>query len=196
MAAIMSRTPSLLSMRAAKCWACACTRSRTSAPILRPSGRWSRPGSMRRCCRANTIIPAIYVEVDGVYTNTAPVDAVRGAGRPEATFLVERIVEKAARETGHDPAEFRRKNFVDLVPASNAGGLCLRHRRLREGARQGAGARGLQGRSGAQGGLRRQGQAAWRGIFRLYRGMRPRSVSDGRGHGRRRRADGNRPRCG
>ena len=61
-------------------------------------------------------LPAIYVEVDGVYTNTAPVDAVRGAGRPEATFLVERIVEKAARETGHDPAEFRRKNFVASFP--------------------------------------------------------------------------------
>ena len=61
-------------------------------------------------------IPAIYVEVDAVYTNTAPVDAVRGAGRPEATFLVERIVEKAARETGHDPAEFRRKNFVTSFP--------------------------------------------------------------------------------
>ena len=45
-------------------------------------------------------IPNIYCEVDAVYTNTAPVDAYRGAGRPEATFLVERIVELAARETG------------------------------------------------------------------------------------------------
>ena len=61
-------------------------------------------------------IPAIYVEVDAVYTNTVSVDALRGAGRPEATFLVERIVEKAARETGHDPAEFRRKNFVASFP--------------------------------------------------------------------------------
>ena len=61
-------------------------------------------------------IPAIYAEVDAVYTNTTPVDAVRGAGRPEATFLVERIVEVAARETGHDPAEFRRKNFVTSFP--------------------------------------------------------------------------------
>ncbi len=61
-------------------------------------------------------IPAIYVEVDAVYTNTVSVDAVRGAGRPEATFLVERIVEMAARETGHDPAEFRRKNFVTSFP--------------------------------------------------------------------------------
>src|SRR5271166_6275565 len=61
-------------------------------------------------------IPAIYCEVDAVYTNTAPVDAVRGAGRPEATFLVERIVELAARETGRDPADFRRQNFVKSFP--------------------------------------------------------------------------------
>lgn len=56
--------------------------------------------------------PNIYVEVDSVFTNTAPVDAYRGAGRPEATFLVERIVELAAKELGVDPAELRRKNMV------------------------------------------------------------------------------------
>lgn len=61
-------------------------------------------------------IPAIYCEVDAVYTNTAPVDAYRGAGRPEATFLVERIVDKAARELGIDPAEMRRRNFVTSYP--------------------------------------------------------------------------------
>ena len=61
-------------------------------------------------------IPAIYCEVDGVYTNTAPVDAYRGAGRPEATFVVERLVEVAARQTGQDPAEFRRKNFITSFP--------------------------------------------------------------------------------
>src|SRR5262249_26057378 len=61
-------------------------------------------------------IPAIYCEVDAVYTNTAPVDAYRGAGRPEATFVVERIVELAARETGRDSAEFRRQNFVKSFP--------------------------------------------------------------------------------
>jgi aerobic carbon-monoxide dehydrogenase large subunit len=61
-------------------------------------------------------IPAIYCEVDAVYTNTAPVDAYRGAGRPEATFVVERIVEIAARELGRDPAEFRRANFVTSFP--------------------------------------------------------------------------------
>ena len=52
-------------------------------------------------------IPAIYAEVDAVYTNTAPVDAYRGAGRPEATYVVERLVEVAARELGLDPAKFR-----------------------------------------------------------------------------------------
>jgi carbon-monoxide dehydrogenase large subunit len=61
-------------------------------------------------------IPAIYCEVDGIYTNTAPVDAYRGAGRPEATFVIERLVEVAARETGRDPAQFRLHNFIRSFP--------------------------------------------------------------------------------
>src|SRR5271156_360034 len=61
-------------------------------------------------------IPQIYCEVDAVYTNTVPVDAYRGAGRPEATFVVERLVEVGAREMGQDPAELRRKNFVKSFP--------------------------------------------------------------------------------
>ncbi len=56
--------------------------------------------------------PNIHVNVKGVFTNTVPVDAYRGAGRPEATFVVERCVELAALEMGMDPAELRRKNFV------------------------------------------------------------------------------------
>jgi aerobic carbon-monoxide dehydrogenase large subunit len=56
--------------------------------------------------------PNIFVEVHGVYTNTAPVDAYRGAGRPEATYVVERIVEVAARQLGRDPAELRRANLI------------------------------------------------------------------------------------
>ncbi|HVN00630.1 MAG TPA: xanthine dehydrogenase family protein molybdopterin-binding subunit [Caulobacteraceae bacterium] len=56
--------------------------------------------------------PAIHVEVEGLFTNTAPVDAYRGAGRPEATYVVERLVETAARELGVDPAELRRRNFI------------------------------------------------------------------------------------
>jgi len=61
-------------------------------------------------------IPNIYAEVDAVYTTTAPVDAYRGAGRPEATFVVERLIEVAARELGRDPAEFRRTNFITAFP--------------------------------------------------------------------------------
>src|SRR5437764_2474996 len=61
-------------------------------------------------------IAQIYCEVDAVYTNTVPVDAYRGAGRPEATFVVERLVEVGAREMGQDPAELRRKNFIKKFP--------------------------------------------------------------------------------
>jgi carbon-monoxide dehydrogenase large subunit len=61
-------------------------------------------------------IPSIYCEVDAVYTNTAPVDAYRGAGRPEATFVVERLMEVSARQTGLDPAELRRRNFINVFP--------------------------------------------------------------------------------
>jgi aerobic carbon-monoxide dehydrogenase large subunit len=61
-------------------------------------------------------IPAIYCEVDAVYTNTAPVDAYRGAGRPEATFVVERLVEVGAREMGMDAVELRKKNFISKFP--------------------------------------------------------------------------------
>jgi aerobic carbon-monoxide dehydrogenase large subunit len=57
-------------------------------------------------------IPAIYAEVKAIFTNTVPVDAVRGAGRPEATYLLERLVDKAARETGRDRIEIRRKNLI------------------------------------------------------------------------------------
>jgi aerobic carbon-monoxide dehydrogenase large subunit len=61
-------------------------------------------------------IPAIYCEVDAVYTNTVPVDAYRGAGRPEATFVVERLIEVGAREMAIDPADLRKKNFIKKFP--------------------------------------------------------------------------------
>ena len=60
--------------------------------------------------------PLIHCEVTAVFTNTAPVDAYRGAGRPEATYVVERLVETAAREMKIDPAEIRRKNFIRKFP--------------------------------------------------------------------------------
>jgi aerobic carbon-monoxide dehydrogenase large subunit len=56
--------------------------------------------------------PAIYVEVKAAFTNTVPVDAYRGAGRPEACYVVERLVDTAAREMKIDPVELRRRNFI------------------------------------------------------------------------------------
>src|SRR5262249_2835845 len=61
-------------------------------------------------------IPAIFAEVDAVYTNTTPVDAYRGAGRPEATYVLERLMEIAARRFNMDPAELRRRNFIKTFP--------------------------------------------------------------------------------
>ncbi len=67
--------------------------------------------------------PAIYCNVKAVFTNTAPVDAYRGAGRPEATYVVERLVETAARDMKMDPAEIRRRNFVTEFPYATPVGL-------------------------------------------------------------------------
>ncbi len=68
-------------------------------------------------------IPVASCNVKAVFTNTAPVDAYRGAGRPEATFLIERIVTEAAKEMGIDQAEFRKKNFIKKFPHQQ----CLVH---------------------------------------------------------------------
>jgi carbon-monoxide dehydrogenase large subunit len=61
-------------------------------------------------------IDNIHCNVRAYYSNTVPVDAYRGAGRPEATYLVERMMETAAREMGMDPAELRRRNFILSFP--------------------------------------------------------------------------------
>jgi len=70
-------------------------------------------------------IPNVYAEVTGVYTNTTFVDAYRGAGRPEATYVVERAMDLVADELGMDPAAVRRKNFLppDAFPYENPSGL-------------------------------------------------------------------------
>jgi len=69
-------------------------------------------------------IPAIRVDFDCVFTNTVPVDAIRGAGKPEALFLLERLVDLAAHETGRTPAELRRLNLLktDEMPYAAASG--------------------------------------------------------------------------
>ena len=69
--------------------------------------------------------PNVFCEVTGVYTNTTFVDAYRGAGRPEATYVVERAMDLFADEIGMDPAEIRRRNFLppDSFPYDNPSGL-------------------------------------------------------------------------
>ena len=64
--------------------------------------------------------PAVHITVNAGVTNTAAVDAYRGAGRPEATYVIERLVETAAAEMGVDPAELRLKNFIPPFDGSDA----------------------------------------------------------------------------
>ncbi len=70
-------------------------------------------------------VPNVYVNLKTVFTNTAPVDAYRGAGRPEATYSLERVIDKMCRELELDPYEVRRKNFLtpDMFPYTTPVGL-------------------------------------------------------------------------
>ena len=145
------------------------------------------------------VIPAIYAEVKAIFTNTVPVDALRGAGRPEATYLLERLVDKAARELGIDRVEIRRKNLIqpDQFPYQTPVALqydigdyqatldlalqAIDYARLR----------------GAQGGVEGARQAARLRHLDLHRGVRHRAVRARRRARRARRplrgGDGARP---
>jgi aerobic carbon-monoxide dehydrogenase large subunit len=70
-------------------------------------------------------IPNYSVEFTGVFTNTTPTDAYRGAGRPEATYVIERTMDALADEVGMDKLELRRKNFITEFPATIASGLTI-----------------------------------------------------------------------
>ena len=70
-------------------------------------------------------IPAIFMSARGVFTNTVPIDAYRGAGKPEANYLIERLVELAARRLGVDPAELRRRNLISQFPYRKALGATV-----------------------------------------------------------------------
>lgn len=70
-------------------------------------------------------IPAMAMHVEGVFTNTAPVDAYRGAGKPEANYLIERLIDVAARQSGFDPVALRRMNLPKKYPHTNAFGYTI-----------------------------------------------------------------------
>ena len=143
MAGIMSAMPRWLSIQNNKILGFRSRRSPISAPTSRPSGRSIPTYLYGPLLSGQYDIPAVYCEVDAVYTNTTPVDAVRGAGRPEAAFVVERMMETAARKLGEDPVELRRKNFVRTFPAPDADRHGLRLRRLRSVAQRGTKGRRL-----------------------------------------------------
>ncbi|HUB50355.1 MAG TPA: xanthine dehydrogenase family protein molybdopterin-binding subunit [Acetobacteraceae bacterium] len=70
-------------------------------------------------------IPAIFMDVHGVFTNTVPIDAYRGAGKPEVNYLVERLIDTAARRHGFDPVDLRRRNLVREFPYRKALGTVI-----------------------------------------------------------------------
>ncbi len=70
-------------------------------------------------------VPAVLLEVRGAFTNTLPVDAYRGAGKPEANTIMERLVDAAARRCGFDPVALRRRNLVTSFPHRSAFGVMM-----------------------------------------------------------------------
>ncbi len=101
-------------------------------------------------------IPALAVEVRGVFTNTVPVDAYRGAGKPEANYLIERLIDLAARETGRDPLRLREQNLIATFPYRNAAGTVITEGRFAANLEAAA-------RAGSEGLAARRAAAAARG---------------------------------
>jgi carbon-monoxide dehydrogenase large subunit len=109
-------------------------------------------------------IPAMHLTVRGAFTNTVPIDAYRGAGKPEANYIVERLVDAAARETGADPAALRALNMLPDAPHRTAMGMAV------DGGRFAANLDVLAGASDAAGFPARRAEAAARGAL-LGRGV-------------------------
>ncbi|PYN91537.1 MAG: carbon monoxide dehydrogenase [Candidatus Rokuibacteriota bacterium] len=78
--------------------------------------------NMERMVSGVYAIPAIHLRLEGAFTNTVPINVYRGVGRLECVYTVERLIERAARETGRDPAAFRRANMVRAFPYRTATG--------------------------------------------------------------------------
>src|SRR5262249_50976622 len=78
--------------------------------------------NMERMISALYAIPFIHLTLEGAFTNTAPINVYRGVGRLECVYLVERLIERAARETGRDRVAVRRANMVRAFPYQTATG--------------------------------------------------------------------------
>ncbi|HEY4254401.1 MAG TPA: xanthine dehydrogenase family protein molybdopterin-binding subunit [Roseomonas sp.] len=92
---------------------------------LSPSGPGSSTNAPGTAMGGFYAIPAVCMEVRGAFTNTVPIDAYRGAGKPEANYVTERLIDLAARETGRDPAALRRLNLIADFPYRSAMGMAI-----------------------------------------------------------------------
>ena len=120
--------------------ACASTWSSNLGAYLAPTGPFINTIGIVNCLSGVYDVPATYARIRLALTNTAPMAAYRGAGRPIMSYALERLMDHAARELGMDPAEFRRRNFIpnDKFPVQDRRRLRVRLRRLRRGDGQGA----------------------------------------------------------
>ncbi len=120
-AATMSPTRKWRWTRTARCWASACIRSANLGAYLSTFASSVPTYLYAPLLSGQYNVPAIYCEVDAIYTNTAPVDAYRGAGRPEATFVVERLMEIAGARARRGSGGVPHQEFRHAVPAPDAG---------------------------------------------------------------------------
>ncbi len=129
-------------------------------------GGAAMPGWYGRLLSSQYVIPAIYCESNAVFTTTAPVHSYRGAGRPEAIYVTERLVDVAAAELGRDPVELRRQNLInnDAFPYETAVGATYDSGNYEPVLDEAAGAVAEEPRNGEQdsdGRLRGVGVAAY-----------------------------------
>ena len=137
-------------------------------------------------------MPAVKEDVYGVYTNTTPVEAYRGAGRPEATFMLERMIDQLADEIEIDPVEVRRRN---LIPPFDNGHDVVTGLTYDSGNYQGALDKALDARR-LRRAARRAGGGAREGPVPRHRRRRPTSRSAGSGRRRSPARSASRAACG
>jgi carbon-monoxide dehydrogenase large subunit len=87
-----------------------------------PGSSTNAPANAMGC---GYVIPAIFMDVRGAFTNTVPIDAYRGAGKPEVNYMIERLIDAAARRFGFDPIDLRRRNLVAQFPYRKALGAVI-----------------------------------------------------------------------
>jgi aerobic carbon-monoxide dehydrogenase large subunit len=97
----------------------------TLGAYLSSGGPGSSTNAPANAIGSGYVIPAIFMDVHGVFTNTVPIDAYRGAGKPEVNYMIERLIDGAARRCGFDAIELRRRNLVREFPYRKALGTVI-----------------------------------------------------------------------